>query len=218
MKKENAKKLKIVIFAGYGCNNNCRFCINADKRLLPQKTTAELAREVYQARNKGAEILEIIGGEATIRKDFSRIAALAKKLGIAEVVCATNGRVFSDLGRAREIVEAGVDALIFSVHGSTPAAHDALTRSPGSFRELCRGLENLKKLGFLKINGNTTVVKSNMRRLGDIAGFYLKHEIINVEYIFVDPNYGGANNDFFELVPRISKAAGVFFGQRALPY
>ncbi|HAH31639.1 MAG TPA: hypothetical protein DCL44_04930 [Elusimicrobia bacterium] len=214
MKKKIAKKLKIVVFTGYACNNNCRFCIAADKRLLPQKTTAELSREIYQARNKGAQILEIIGGEATIRKDFSHMVSLAKKIGIPEVICATNGRVFSDLSRAREIVEAGMDTLVFSVHGAKAAVHDALTRSPGSFSELCRGLENLKKIGFSNINGNTAVVKTNMRGLPEIAGFYAEHKVRNVEYIFVDSNSGGANNNFFELVPHISKAAP--FMRRAL--
>ena len=214
MKRKNGKRLKIVVITGYACNNNCRFCIDADKRRLAQKTTAELVREVYEARKKGAEVLEIIGGEATIRPDFARLVSLAKKIGIPDVVCATNGRIFADLARAREIVEAGIDSLIFSVHGPSPAVHDALTRSPGSFRELTRGLENLKKLGFTSINGNTTVVKGNMSRLDDIARFYVRHKVRNVEYIFVDPNYGGARNAFRAIVPRISKVAP--FMRRAL--
>lgn len=214
MKRKKRKKLKIVLFTGYACNNRCRFCMEADKRRLPCKTTPQLVREVYQAARKGAEILEIVGGEATIRKDFPHIVSLAKKLGIPDVICATNGREFSDPGRAREITRAGVDCLIFSVHGHSPAVHDGLTMRPGSFRELCRGLENLKKLGFKNINGNTTVVKGNMRHLVKIAGFYVKHRVRNVEYIFVDPNSGGAHNDFAGLVPRISEAAP--FMRRAL--
>lgn len=214
MRTKTGKKLKIVIITGYSCNNNCGFCLNADKRQQAGKTTAELVREIYQAREKGAEVLEIIGGEATIRADFPRLLALAKKIGIPDIVCATNGRVFSDMARAREIVKAGIDALIFSVHGPGPAVHDALTRSPGSFRELSRGLENLEKLGFTKINGNTTVVKGNMRHLGAIARFYIRHKVRKVEYIFVDPSRGGARNNFSGIVPRISKAAP--FMRRAL--
>ncbi|HNW44785.1 MAG TPA: radical SAM protein [Elusimicrobiales bacterium] len=214
MKKKVGKRLKVVVITGYSCSNNCVFCIDADKRLLREKTTAELVSEIYQARKKGAEVLELIGGEATIRPDFARVVSLAKKIGVPDVVCATNGRVFADPDRAREIVGAGIDALIFSVHGASPAVHDALTRSPGSFRQLERGLANLKKLGFKNVNGNTTVVKGNMGRLGEIAKFYLRHQVRNVEYIFVDPNYGGAKNDFRGIVPRISEAAP--FMRRAL--
>lgn len=201
------KKLKIVLFTGYACNNNCAFCIDADKRGLPQKTTAELLAETLKAARRGADILEIIGGEATIRPDFSRVVAAAKKLGISEVACATNGRVFADRAAAKKIVDAGIDSLIFSVHGPDARVHDALTRAPGSFAQLKKGLANLKALGFNAINGNTTVVKRNMAALPRLAGFYVKHGVRNVEYIFVDPNYGGAKNDFKGLVPRISAAA-----------
>ena len=202
-----AKKLKIVLFTGYACNNNCAFCIDADKRGLPQKSTAELLREVLSAKDKGAHILEIIGGEATIRPDFSRVVAAAKKIGIKEVACATNGRIFADPAAAKRIVASGIDSLIFSVHGPDARVHDALTRAPGSFAELRRGLANLRALGFRCVNGNTTVVKQNMASLPRLARFYARHGFRNVEFIFVDPNYGGARNDFAALVPRISEAA-----------
>lgn len=205
MKEE--KKLKIVLFTGYACNNNCAFCIDADKRAFPEKTTAELLRETARAGRQGAYILEIIGGEATIRPDFTRVVAAAKALGIPQVACATNGRVFADPAAARRIVRSGIDSLIFSVHGPDAGTHDALTRAPGSFAQLKKGLANLRALGFKKISGNTTVVKQNLAALPALAKFYIKNRINNVEYIFVDPNYGGAKNDFKRLVPRISKAA-----------
>ncbi len=202
-----ARTLKVVLFTGYACNNNCLFCIDADKRGLPQKTTAELLRGAADAARRGAGVLEIIGGEATIRPDFARVVAAAKKLGIPRVACATNGRVFADPAAARRIVASGIDSLIFSVHGPDAKTHDALTRAPGSFAQLKKGLANLKALGFTAVNGNTTVVRQNMAALPALARFYVRHGIRNVEYIFVDPNYGGARNAFRLLVPRISKAA-----------
>ncbi len=212
--KKIVKKLKIVLFTGYACNNNCAFCVDEDKRGLPQKSTAELLSSVLQAKRRGADVLEIIGGEATIRADFSRVVSAAKKIGIAEVACATNGRVFADLAAAKRIVASGIDSLIFSVHGPDARVHDALTRAAGSFSQLKKGLKNLKALGFKKINGNTTVVKQNMAALPRLAEFYIRNGVRNVEYIFVDPNYGGARNNFRSLVPRISKAAP--FMRRAL--
>ncbi len=207
MKKVTAKKLKIVIFTGYSCNNRCRFCIDADKRRMKEKTTSELLREVYSAKRRGADILELIGGEAAIRPDFIHIVAAAKKIGIDDVVTATNGRVFSDKAFAAKILKAGINGVIFSVHGPDAGIHDSLTMSPGSFDELKKGLANLRALGFQSVNGNTTVVRQNMKALPRIAAFYAVNKIRNVEYIFVDPNYGGAKNNFNELVPRISEAA-----------
>ena len=205
--KSRKKMLKIVLFTGYACNNNCAFCIDADKRGLPQKTTAELLKGILRAKNKGAYVLEIIGGEATMRPDFTRLVAAAKALGIPQVSCATNGRVFADPAAAKKAVAAGIDSVIFSVHGPDARVHDGLTRAPGSFRQLEKGIKNLRALGFKRVAGNTTVVKKNMAALPALARFYIKNGINNVEYIFVDPNYGGAKNNFKALVPRISKAA-----------
>ena len=205
--KSDKRMLKIVLFTGYACNNNCVFCIDADKRGLPQKGTAEVLKEILRARNKGAYILEIIGGEATMRPDFNRLVSAAKKLGIPQVSCATNGRVFADPAAARKAVAAGIDSVIFSVHGPNARVHDALTLAPGSFEQLEKGIKNLRALGFNRLGGNTTVVKKNMAVLPALARFYIKNKISNVEYIFVDPNYGGAKNNFKALVPRISAAA-----------
>lgn len=201
------RKLKIVVFAGYACNNSCVFCVNADKRGLPERGWEELAREIYRAAALKPGVLELIGGEATIRPDFLRLVALAKKLGVPEVVCATNGRAFADAAFARSAVKAGLGSLIFSVHGPDAKTHDSLTGVKGSFAALRRGLANLRRLGFTRINGNTTVVKGNMRRLPELARFYIRNKVRNVEFIFVDPSSGGAKSAFREVVPRISAAA-----------
>lgn len=201
------RKRKIVIFTGYKCNNNCLFCVNADKRNLSEKTTSEIATEIYRAKNLGADVVEIIGGESTIRGDFFHLVRVAKKIGIPEVLAATNGRVFSRMETARLAVKSGIDGIIFSLHGHNPRTHDGLTRSPGSFSELIKGMGNLRKLGFFKINGNTTVVRQNMRHLMKIGSVYRKYGVKNVEFIFVDPTYGGAKKRFGELVPMISECA-----------
>lgn len=209
------KKKKIVIFVGYDCNNNCRFCINHDKRKIRNKTTEEIIREIYLAtRKEKIDIIEFIGGETTIRDDFLKIISSAKKLNVPDIVIATNGRMFSDINFAKKAIDSGLTTIIFSIHGHNSKIHDALTQSKGSFSELINGIKNLRKIGFTNINGNTTVVKQNYRYLGEIAKLHVKLQIKNVEYIFVDPQYGGAFRNFNELVPRISEAS--IFMRKAL--
>lgn len=208
IKKDKSEiKQKLVIFTGYACNNNCVFCINADKRGLRQKTTQEILREIYSSCREGVDVLELIGGETTIRDDFFTLLNAAKKMGVKETVIATNGRMFASPEFAARAAKAGLGAVIFSVHGSCSKIHDSLTMSEGSFNQLKKGIANFRRIGFEKINGNTTVVKQNMNDLPRIAAFYVRNGIRNVEYIFVDPNYGGARNNFEKYVPRISQAA-----------
>ncbi|MFH1723455.1 MAG: radical SAM protein [Elusimicrobiota bacterium] len=198
---------KLVIFTGFSCNNRCRFCIDMHKRDIPDKTTQRIVREMADAKSQGVEYLEMIGGETTIRGDFLPLVRTARKLGFERVVVATNGRMFSYPEFAKRTLDAGVTDLIFSIHGHDARLHEAMTSVPGSFAELLKGVENLRALGFKRINANCTVVKPNMGSLPDIGRLLLRLGIRNAELIFVDPNIGGANSDFGGLVPRISEAA-----------
>lgn len=181
--------------------------MNANKRNLPARTTEKIIKEIYSAKQKGTDYLEIIGGEPTIRPDFLQLVRTAKKLKFKYIVIATNGRMFSDIRFAKNAIRAGLTNIIFSIHGHNAKLHESLTQSPGSFSQLIEGVKNLRKSGFKNINGNTTIVKQNMKYLKDIGYLYLQLGIKDVEFIFVDPTYGGAYNNFEKYVPRISVAS-----------
>lgn len=198
---------KLVLFTGFSCNSHCHFCIDLNKRDLPDKSTRQIVEEMARARGEGVEYLELIGGEATIRGDFLPIVKTAKKLGFKDIVVVTNGRMLSYPDFARRTVEAGVTDLIFSIHGPDAKMHDELTYAEGSFNELLKGIANVRALGFSRVFANCTVVKQNMRRLPDIGRLFTTLDIHHAEFIFVDPTYGGAYTNFHGLVPRISDAA-----------
>lgn len=207
MKQENKIK-KTVIIVGYACNNNCRFCIDADKRSLMNKTTGQIEQEMIDARERGTTYLEFIGGEMTIRPDFVRLVETAKKIGFETIMMATNGRMLSYFEYAKKIVDAGLNSVVFSIHGYNAKQHDFLTRSEGSFKQLMAGLKNMGKLlGMSRIGSNTTIVKQNYRDIARIGRLLYKLGIRNSEFIFVDCNEGGACNDFDQYVPGISQAA-----------
>ncbi|MDI6606497.1 MAG: radical SAM protein, partial [Candidatus Omnitrophota bacterium] len=159
------------------------------------------------ARKRDKTYLEFIGGEVTIRPDTAYLIRFAKKLGFNFIAIATNGRMLSYKGSAKELIAAGITDIIFSIHGHNAKLHDSLTRSPGSFKQLMQGLENVKKTGLRRIGSNTTIVKQNYRYLPRIGKLILEKGIRNSEFIFADPSYGGVYNNFTELMPRISEAA-----------
>jgi MoaA/NifB/PqqE/SkfB family radical SAM enzyme len=196
---------KTVIFTSYECNNNCVFCIDEDKKKIAGRTSEEIKNEIKAARERGANYLELIGGEVTIRKDAKELISWARDLGFTTISLTTNGRMFSYFEYAKELVEAGLTDIVFSIHGYNEESHDNLTRVPGSFRQFKKGLENLRELGFNNIGSNTTIVKQNYKDLEKIAEFILAQNITNAEFIFVDPNEGAAKNNFFELVPKFSE-------------
>ncbi len=203
------KKIKkTVIIVGYSCNNNCLFCVYANKRNSFNKKTTQIEEEIIQARKRGATYLEFIGGEMTIRPDFLYLVSLASRLGFETITMATNGRVLSYEDFARKLIKAGLTNIIFSLHGHNAEIHDYLTQVPGSFNQLMKGFNNVKKfLGIKNIGSNTTIVKKNYQYLPQIGELILRLGVRNSEFIFVDCNEGGARNSFEELVPRISEAA-----------
>ncbi|UZE93284.1 MAG: radical SAM protein [Candidatus Nealsonbacteria bacterium] len=207
------KKIKkTVIFTGYRCNNRCRFCMEANKRNLPVRTTLQVQQEMTDARKRGSDYLELIGGEMTIRTDIVRLIKFAKDLGFSTIMMSSNGRMYSYPDLAESILKAGLNSLVFSIHGHTPKLHDWLTRVPGSFNQLKQGVKNVqkisKKLGLnIHIGSNTTIVKQNYRFLPRIGEYIRRLGIDDSEFIFVDCNEGAACDYFAELVPRISEIA-----------
>jgi MoaA/NifB/PqqE/SkfB family radical SAM enzyme len=198
---------KLVLFTGFSCNSRCHFCIDLNKRDVPDKSTQAIVEEMARAKAQGVEYLELIGGETTIRTDFLPIVRTAKKFGFRDIVVVTNGRMLSYPDFAKRTVDAGVTDIVFSIHGHDAKLHDAVTAAPGSFDELLRGIENVRACGLERVFGNCTVVRPNMAFLPDIGRLFLRLDIHHVEFIFVDPNYGGAYTSFDSLVPSISEAA-----------
>lgn len=203
----SAKLRKAVLFTGYSCNNRCGFCVDYEKRHIPDKTTATLIREMARAKAWGADYLELIGGEASLRADFLKLVRSAKKIGFRDIATATNGRLFAYPDFARAALRAGLTSIIFSVHGHTAALHDRLTAAAGSFAQLCDGVRSLRALGFKRLHANATVVRQNYRFLPRLGELFLRLGFCGVELIFVDPTYGGAHRSFSKFVPRISLAA-----------
>ncbi len=202
------KVKKTVIIMGYECNNNCRFCIDANKHSFANKSTAQIEKEIEGAKKRGTTYLEFIGGETTIRPDFLSLVKTAKSLGFKTIMIATNGRMLSYPEYAKKLIEAGLNSVVFSIHGYNAKTHDFLTRSKGSFSQLVKGFNNVKKLlGVEAIGSNTTIVNQNYKSLPKIGKFIYGLGIRNAEFIFVDCNEGGAHNSFDEFVPRISEAA-----------
>ncbi len=202
------KKIKkTVIIIGYQCNNHCKFCIDANKRELVNKSTQQIKQEMVGARKRGTTYIELIGGETTIRPDALELVGFAKQLGFKTINMATNGRMFSYPEYTQKMIKAGLTDIIFSIHGHNSKLHDSLTQSKGSFEQLKKGLANFKKLGFNKIGSNTTIVKQNYKYLPQIGQFIFDQGIRNSEFIFVDPSYGAAYDNFNQLVPKISQMA-----------
>jgi len=196
------KRLDLKI--GFLCNNNCKFCVQADNKPDGNRSFNEIKADLIDSR-KRCDGVVITGGEPTIRKDFFEIVRLAKRLGYRTIQIQTNARMFSSLDFCRKTIEAGATEFSPALHGYCRQQHDYLTNSEGSFMQTVQGIKNLKSLGAYVLT-NTVVVKPNYRNIPEIARLLVKLNVDQFQFAFVHP-MGNAWKNFENIVPLMSLAA-----------
>lgn len=113
------------------------------------------------------------------------ITYLKKIRGVERVSVHTHGKPYADLLTAKELVDAGVDAVTIPIYGATAEIHERTTRCEGSFDLALHALGNFKKLG-VDVSVTTTISKYNQNDLTNI-------------YNLIRPAFAPAKNCSFEL-------------------
>lgn len=170
MTARNASRPKYAdIKVGYSCNNNCLFCTASWKRDHGNRDTQTLLNEVERVVTQdGVDRIVYSGGEPTIRDDLAEIMSHAQELGIARQEIQTNGRRLRNKDYLETLHEAGLNSCFVSIHGADASTHDALTRRPGSFKQVCAGLTNVDRMGIMFAT-NTVVCRQNCRSLSSVV-------------------------------------------------
>jgi MoaA/NifB/PqqE/SkfB family radical SAM enzyme len=160
---------------GYRCNARCGFCYYQDKLDTPvelEPTTEQLENRLRVLRAHGATEIEFTGGEPTIRPDLPRLVELARTLGFINVSIITNGLRLAKPAYAQQVVAAGANDFLFSIHGHDAELHDTHTKIPGSFARILQAVGNVHALG-ARVRATTTVTGRNHDRLGEILELLL---------------------------------------------
>ncbi len=131
----------------YRCGNDCRHCW---LRLAPDapEAAAELTLDeirgiVDGARALGCREWALSGGEPLLRPDFPEIFEAVTGRS-AWYTLNTNGGLITPRTAAM-LRRKG--AKLVALYGATAAVHDAVTRNPGSFEALVRGVAYLREAG-----------------------------------------------------------------------
>lgn len=181
---------RIDVNVGYSCNIKCSFCYyltdvkarSRDKDL----TTEECKTLIRRHYARGLRVLEFTGGEPTIRRDLFELARYARETGFPRVSVITNGLRLADGAYARDLVAAGVEDFLFSVHGSTAALHDAVTNVRGSFTLLMKAIRNVQALG-VKVRCNSVITGANLPDVYDRARLFRDLGLKTVNFILFNP-------------------------------
>ncbi|HQP37955.1 MAG TPA: radical SAM protein [Polyangiaceae bacterium] len=202
------------ILTGPGCNNNCLFCMEADRAGRDAYVRAQSdddVRAMIEACPRDQDVL-FTSGEPTLHPRLADFVRMASARGLRSVGLITNGRRFAYRAFGEHLVAAGLDRVTVSIHGHEAGLHDALTRTPGSFAQTLAGLENLSRTASrrsLTLHTSTVLNRRNLPRLADILvllrGMPIQQKVFNV----VMARGRGALH-FAALMPRYSEVIEAF--------
>jgi radical SAM protein with 4Fe4S-binding SPASM domain len=149
------------------CNNRCRHCFNnrpqRDGRALSRElTTREACRILEDAAGMGCVWVLLTGGEILLRPDLLEIYDHARRAGLL-ITLFTNGTLVTPalaehLDRHRPL------AIEITLYGATPATHDLVTATPGSYDACLNGIRLLQERG-LPLKLKSTVSTLNRHEL-----------------------------------------------------
>ncbi len=131
------------------CQCNCRHCgVSKLRQEIKGELSFERIDRLFQdLRLAGCLVVDLFGGEPTLRRDLFDIIARGKSYGLF-VSLETNGFVI-DEAYMRGLASAGLDQIYLSLDHYTAEVHDEIRGKPGCFDRAVRALELGAKAGML---------------------------------------------------------------------
>lgn len=153
------------------CNLRCRYCF-ADAGGDGEASFEELADAVRDIASRGSRpMLQLSGGEPTLRDDLCDLIRLAKEEGLPYVQVNTNGiRLAEDPRLAGALAEAGADFVFLQFDATDDSVYRAL-RGRDLMKIKEEAIENSAKAGLGVTLVPTVVPGVNQNALGDILNF-----------------------------------------------
>lgn len=179
------KTERVKIVTGLKCNIKCIFCYYRNHLKAPNRPFREIISDIVYAKRNGISEVDFSGGEPTIHPDLPMLISEAKSLGMKNICIITNGLRAADLTYLKILKKAGLDEILFSVHGPNEKIHDEITETKGSFSKILEALSNAASEN-LKIRINTVVNRLNYNYLDAIGTLVLKFRPIQVNFITIN--------------------------------
>lgn len=112
------------------CNLTCRHCF-ADAGRAQEPSLPRLKADLRRLAELGKTLVQLSGGEPTLRDDLPEIVAAAKEAGCRYVQLNTNGlRLAEDPGYVAALAAAGLSFVFLQFDGTEEAIHEALRGRP----------------------------------------------------------------------------------------
>ena len=122
------------------CNFRCKFCFQHYKKLDKNILTREIFEKIVKDMKEFSTPFKMVHlngfGEPLLNQNIIDFISILKKEKIAEKIeITTNGsKLTKEL--SRQLVEAGLDQIIFSIYGLTDQAYREFSGTEASFKDI----------------------------------------------------------------------------------
>jgi MoaA/NifB/PqqE/SkfB family radical SAM enzyme len=151
------------------CELGCHDCLVADERVSgrPELSTFESYKTIDQIATSKPQRFVISGGDPLARKDIFELVQYARRRGLdpAVNVSPTKALTPENINKLRRN---GLTRLVFSLNGSSPEKHDAVSGIAGSFAATVRGMRWAHDAG-IAVEVNTLIARETVADLAAIA-------------------------------------------------
>lgn len=156
------------------CNIRCRMCYFSDEAKRPKAgmpLTMEQLDKIEKAFFKRALKLQIgCGAEPTVFPRLKEIVERGKKAGVPYIEITTNGQLL-DYEKLKDLVDAGLDGITLSLHGTTQQTYEYLMQG-AKFPLLLRLIEAVgrvqREYPAFALRVNYTMNNLNFRELSEL--------------------------------------------------
>lgn len=160
------------------CDFRCTYCMAEDMVFAPRRdllTLEELAFVGETFVELGVKRVRITGGEPLVRRGVSQlIDALHQANNKLDISMTTNGNQLERY--AKDLRQAGLQRLNVSLDTLNSGLFKTLTRT-GDIRQVFKGLEAAKQVGFERIKLNCVALKGqNDHELSDLVNFAIDND------------------------------------------
>lgn len=170
---------------GTHCNYRCGFCYYKSK--LNEITSVDVIKQrIDYLVACGITEVDLSGGESSIHSDWFEILRYCKANNL-RISTLSNGYKFANKEFLTQSVAAGLEEILFSVHGYDRDSHNVLVGNKHGFDKITQAIANAHELG-VRVRINCTITNRNYHSLStDFAD--LVKELHPLEVNFLTLNY-----------------------------
>jgi radical SAM protein len=151
------------------CDLLCKHCRASARpdRDPGELSTGEAKELLQQVKRLGDPLMVFTGGDPLKRDDLFELLEYSVSLGLRTTVTPSATPLLTRAA-VKRFKKSGVSRMAISIDGANSFEHDEVRQVDGSFRTSIGALQNARDFG-LETQVNTTVTRTNMSSLGDIA-------------------------------------------------